>query len=291
MSHTTIVQTDFEPQITISEQPGRWFKVWESTVFSGLLAQLTGGEVRMFWVLCAHRERDGVLSICSEAALCRYTGRSLYQIRDTRRALCLRDNGRICRHHGGDVYELMPYEPLLGRRATAPATAGENPTPEWGKPHGEDGKPHGAEGALRAHQNQPTRREDREIGQKDTARAIAEREVSRLGLVGWPELSLYGLRAAERGDLAGVLRDLGAGNGLVEQVEGLDGLTVDEIMRTAAGVANDPKAINRPYCVCARLAMSRGKRLERPEIGRASRMGPEWADLARLRLAKSGGRR
>lgn len=282
------MRVTIEPAEPAPGKAGAWFKVWESTVFGGLLAQLSGGEVRMFWVLAAHREREGVLSVCSEAALCRYTGRSLFQIRATRRALCSRDGGRICLHHGGDVYELMPDEPLLGRRASLPA-AMENPTRPEENRNFSDGKPNGGERALRA-QNQPTKDRDREIGQTRPTRVETEsrRELSRLGVVGWPELTMFGEQAAERGDLAAVLRDLGAGDGLVDQVAGLAGLTVGEILRTAEGVAGDPKAINRPYCLCARLAMARGKRLERPEIGRAARMGAGWAELARVRVTRRG---
>ena len=96
--------------------PGAYFKFWESFVFNRIMARLSGGEVRLFVALAAHRQRDGVLSIASEAALCGLTDRSLVQLRSIRRTLCTRENGTICRHHGGDVYELMPNEPLLGRR-------------------------------------------------------------------------------------------------------------------------------------------------------------------------------
>ena len=65
-------------------------------------------------------------------------------------------------------------------------------------------------------------------------------------------------------------------------------MTVAEVMTRAGEVGADKSVINKPYALCYRLAASRGVKLERPEIGRARRMGDEWAELARVRVAKRG---
>ena len=109
-------------------------------------------------------------------------------------------------------------------------------------------------------------------------------------MVGWPELSLFGQRAFAAGDALGVLRDLGVGESLIGQIELLAGLTPVEVMGRAAEVAADATVRNRPYVLAARIALARGVKLERPEIGRARRMGDDWAQLARLRVMKRGGR-
>ena len=95
--------------------------------------------------------------------------------------------------------------------------------------------------------------------------------------------SLFGQRAFAAGDVAGVLRDLGPARGCTGQLEGLADLTVAEVMARAAEVGADGKVLNKPYTLCYRLAASRGVKLERPGIGRARRMGDEWAELARVR--------
>lgn len=319
--HRTFIATDYPAEIIVRPvepigQPGAWFRMWESTVFSGLLARLSGGEVRLFWAIAAHHQRDGHLCIAPESALCQYTGRSLYQIRTARRALCSRDGGRICIHHGGDVYELMPDEPLLGRRSALPLVpdrrptwpltgddppdpSGENPTRKLGKRNGELGKPHAVTGNTRA--PNPTQEIKTETGLGEVhpsgfatvaaiERAAKARQLGKRGWVGFPLFwTLDGILCPR---LALGLLEVGdADRDHVLTV--CKGLTVAEIDTEARSIASDLAGVNRPArLLCYRLCRNHGQRMpgKRQSVRAENLEAMRAARVAEARRAAGGER-
>lgn len=280
--HTTIIRTDYEPTIIVQQDDGRWFRALNWLNDSGIWAALPPTHKAVMWPLHRHRGPDGLM-VQPLSLIGREAGLGRSATYEAIQGLLAHPAGLLARH--GSVFIVMPGRTFAGR----PSATADTPVRGGGRfsAAADDAAP-----ALRAHQNQPTKRQETEIGQDQTGnqrvQARAERELSRMGLVGWPSLSLWGQRAFAAGDAAGVLRDLGAGEGLYGQLDGLADLTVDEVMRRAAEVGADAKAINKPYCLCCRLAAARGVKLERPEIGRARQMGDEWAELARVRVNKRG---
>lgn len=291
--HRTLIalQSDTPQRVIIEPveptgKPGAWFRMWESTVFSGLLARLSGGEVRLFWAIAAHHQRgDGHLCIAPESALCQLTGRSLYQIRTARRALCSRDGGRICIYHGGEVYELMPDEPLLGRRPAVTTTVDQGPRwplvdepqppePPWGKPHtelgkrnGEWGKPHAGliENARAPNQTQEEKTENgsgavHPSGVATVAaieRAARARQAGKRGWVGFPLFwNLEGILCPKL-----ALGLLEVGDADREYVlDECAGLSVAEIDTEARSIASGIQGVEKPArLLCYRLCRNHGK--------------------------------
>ena len=287
--HTTIIRTDYEPRIIVQEDDGRWFRVLNCIMDDGTAASLPG---EAFFVLMAHlRRRDANgLARWTVDQISKYTKRHRVTVFRAHEALTAA-KPMLLKRHSDSVWEPLPGKRFAGQRGEQSGQSGMLQSCNLGSAAPQPQCCSTATAPpLRPFLNQPAKTEDREIGQTGN-RLIeqhAKAEVLRRGLVGWPELSLFGQRAFAAGDVAGVLRDLGAGEGLYGQLDGMTDMTVAEVMTRAGEVGADKSVINKPYALCYRLAASRGVKLERPEIGRARRMDDEWAELARVRVAKRG---
>jgi hypothetical protein len=114
----------------------------------------------------------------------------------------------------------------------------------------------GTSNKERARARQPDL-EPRRIEPDQTAGGPAGRVHGRRGLAGWPELSLFGQRAFEAGDVRGVLSDLQVRPPRLDACARLDGLSVAEVMEAARGAARD--ATRNPVALLTtRLLLSRG---------------------------------
>lgn len=279
--HTTIIRTDYEPRIIVQDS-GEWCRLFYWFI-DDVAPDLTGGQLKIQLHLCRIADRQTGRARTSRASIAARMKLSPGTVSDDLKRL-LAYPARLLAEHP-ESFVVFPGHRYAGR-GDPPDSAGRT---RLRQAEENFGGPNTRAESLRAH-HQPSKQE-REIGNTKPNRGESRQDSSTRGVVGWscwPELSLFGQRAFAAGDVAGVLRDLGAGEGLYGQLEGLADLTVAEVMARAAEVGADGKVLNKPYTLCYRLAASRGVKLERPEIGRARRMGDEWAELARVRVAKRG---
>lgn len=274
--HTVITSTPperVELHVHTGGSDARWHRFLNCLWDERVIASLSDRAYRVLGAILRLRKDDGT-AFASIETLCSLTG---YAERSVQSALKeLRQHPRrLLAVMGRDLYEVLPGFTFAGR------TIVREPTQDPAEKRTDLHPPCVPLREARARQtNQPKTETETQ-----TKRPIPEQ--SAKAVVGWPDLDLFGQRAFNAGDVAGLLRHLGVWNYLAEPLAGSGAISVDRVMREAAGVAVDRTAGNKPLCLAKRLARSFGIELPKPPKtqqlmaeGKASGM----ESIARLRI-------
>jgi len=276
--HTHILHTNADADhVSLIVQTGgsdaRWHRVLNVLWDEGVMASLSDRAFRVFGAFLRLRQESGeaFATIGQLQVLTGYAPRNLYYARSE----LTEHPRRLLADQGSDRYIVLPGWSFAGRTGVqkdcTPVHRNCTPVQSTCAPYRE----------ARARQtNQPKTETETQ-----TKRPILE--PSAKAVVGWPDLDLFGQRAFNAGDVAGLLRHLGVWNYLAEPLAGSGAISVDRVMREAAGVAVDRTAGNKPLCLAKRLARSFGIELPKPPKtqqlmaeGKASGM----ESIARLRI-------
>lgn len=274
-----MVGTDFRVQsdrlVRVTIEPVReeyWFGVLDLFV-DHFVPILGGAEVKVQLFMFRQRDRiSGVVSDIPQSKIAQVldlspaavsssvrTLTSLFDL-ETRRPILLHQQSPTswlvapaCRFRGARVQpaeeRVQPNERPFSRLNTEPAPSRD----------------------TRARTNQ-TKSSDRESEPKAG-------EHARGSVVGWPSLDLFGERALQRGDVAGVLTALRVWAYAAEALASSKAITCDRVLRVAAEVSVDKSAGNKPFCLAKRLARELG--VELPPVPGSRRMvTPELQGLA-----------
>lgn len=258
---------DQRVDITIApiENDGRWFRVLNWLIDSGVWASLSDHARSMLTVLMRHRGADGLVRFDPRAvpSPIEYMGWQAGLSRSgAYRALT------ILREHptgllavvAPQVWEPLPNRQWAGRSADPPDRGIQNPIHGTGNPTSGTG----TEVALRGTR---ARQPEKELRLNTNTKEISHVEP---GWAGADRDDLFG----DTHDPATVLRKLGVREPLLTWTANLEDLTTEEIYRTAASVEmecrNYPRAVRNPVAVvCARLWEARGLDLPRGRRRRA----------------------
>ncbi|MCC6295386.1 MAG: hypothetical protein IT469_01625 [Pseudomonadales bacterium] len=299
--HTTIIATDFEPRIIVQEDDGRWFRVL-NWFYDEVVPDLNGAPLRLMLGMLRHRDnRTGLVA------------RSRQQFGDELRlskgglsaaftTLTTHPAGLLA-IRGSSLFEPLPGRTFAGRILVPGSSTVEPPSPgslqRTGVHSSEPeftGVNRGFTGAnspsverARARPARLVKTETQTAGPAEGERDARSGPAGWSGQTPWPQLSLFGRMAAERGDVRGVLEDLRIRPPALLQVLDIRGLSVDRILAVAGEVAADASAINKPACLAGRLLGS--KLLRGVDARGRGRLNPEelsaFADMQAIRDAKS----
>lgn len=290
--HTTVIATDFEPRIVVQEDDGRWFRIL-NWFYDEVVPDLNGAPLKLMLGMLRHRDTPSGL-----------VARSRQQFADELR---LSKGGlsaaftTLTTHPAGllAIRGSSLFEPLPGRTFAGRIVVPEPPKTS----HAARGVVHSSEPVVRHSELQftPANQVSKERARARPARLVETEtqtsgQESRSGPAGWsgrqtpwPELSLFGRMAAERGDVRAVLEDLRLRPPALDDVMRIPGLSLGRILAVAGEVAADATAINKPACLAGRLL---GSKLRRGVDARGrGRLSAEefsvFSDLQRLRDAES----
>lgn len=283
--HTTVIATDFEPRIIVQEEDGRWFRVL-NWFYDEIVPTLSVAPLKLMLGMLRHRDNaTGLVS--------RTRKQFEAELRLSKQAVSdgiIHLKAHPCRllvEHGPTSFEPMPGR-FLAQRGSPPSR-----TPV--RPGGQKSAPADSVSIERARARPPrlVKTETQNQTQPEEMRADPAgwsgsrppADAARR----WPELSLWGQMAEARGDMRGVLEDLGIRPPTLELVAAIPGLSIARILATAAAVADDQQARNKAACLAGRLlgrrlptgveARARG-RLDKAELSAV-------VELERLRLTRT----
>lgn len=303
--HTTVIATDFEPRIIVQEDDGRWFRVL-NWFYDEIVPDLTGSTLKLMLGMLRHRDNTTGLVARSRQAFADELRLSKGGLSAAFTALTTHPAGLLA-IRGSSLFEPLPGRQFAGRpivpAVPPPAQTGSlqrtgvhSSEPEF-TPANREFTPANQVSIERA-RARPPRLVKAETQNQTAPDAVVADPVGWSGprpvppapsVRRWPELSLWGQMAEQRGDVRGVLEDLGIRPPTLDVVAAAPGLSIARILVVAALVAEDPEARSKPACLAGRLLGRKlptgieargGGRLDRVEMAAV-------AELERLRQSRT----